>query len=48
METARHLVVPALQLRLGVALMVAGMLTPVATAGGDEPREPARLRSGHA
>jgi hypothetical protein len=48
METARHLVVPALQLRLGVALMVAGMLTPVATPGGDEPREPARLRSGHA
>jgi hypothetical protein len=48
METARHLVVPALQLRIGVALMVAGMLTPVTPPGGDERREPARLRSEHA
>jgi hypothetical protein len=48
METARHLVVPALQLRLGVALMVAGMLTPVARHGADERRERARLPSGHA
>ncbi len=48
METARHLVVPALQLRLGVALMVAGMLTPATRRGGEERREPARLPSGHA
>jgi hypothetical protein len=48
METARHLVVPAAQLRLGVALMVAGMLAPVARRDGDERPEPARLPSGHA
>jgi hypothetical protein len=48
METARHLVVPAMQLRLGVVVMVAGLLAPAARPGGDEPREPARLRSGHA
>jgi hypothetical protein len=48
METARHLAVPALQLRLGVVLMVAGMLAPAAGRGGDEREEPARLRSEHA
>ena len=38
METARHLVVPALQLHLGVLLMVIGLLPAAArsTPGGAE------------
>jgi hypothetical protein len=42
METARHLVVPALQLHLGVLLLVLGAVT---ATGGRSGR--ARLRSGH-
>jgi hypothetical protein len=45
METARHLVVPALQLHLGVLLMVVGALAT--ELGGRAERDgPGRLRSG--
>jgi hypothetical protein len=37
METARHLVVPAIQLRLGVLLMLVGAFTaPASTRGADD------------
>ena len=38
METARHLVVPAIQLHLGVLLMILGLLPAAATTTPDSPR----------
>ena len=37
METARHLVVPAIQLHLGVLLMILGLLPAAATTTPERP-----------
>ena len=41
METARHLVVPALQFHLGVLLLLVGLLPPAVDPPATEPHDPA-------
>jgi hypothetical protein len=41
METARHLVVPALQFHLGVLLLLVGLLPPAVDPSATEPHDPA-------
>jgi hypothetical protein len=46
METARHLVVPALQLHLGVLLMLIGVLADMVAVGRSGPAAPAEVEAG--